>query len=489
MTKLKKVLGSLILGVVLSLNVGIICLADEGGVLSNPIGDIGSDVPVSVVDSSGNPVAHYNFLVPYNITCEEVGGQAIELASGGAYAGHISKVNDGAWQTHISGKKAGQQFWWEWNPMTLNSAKVSWLKNGFWKVGVGYQLQIDDNTGVCYVESNGLKAYVAAVPEAFFNFKPSDGGNFFEFASLNSQGILFDVVLKDGTIIHFVTGDAASSQHTNGGDSTGATGQDGVQIKNAPINTGYEAYKNLFHAFTSFHSFELWGVNNSCYRQFMSYYKIESNPVVAVRMYGTSLKNNDFKAVDGMGELSVKGGSPNLAGGNGLTGQTPGFTKGYYDEMDLAAWTNLSGESVISFKDRDSLNQSDLTSLYNWENNIANNKFSIIRLIRYIISFMGIMFIVWGSLLYLGYWFDRVNPIIPIRAVNMLTLGKLEVSPDESESTFKLTDVAKGKLKTINHTIAIEISLMAIAFGTMLVSGWAYRLIAMLIGFVTSRLS
>ena len=488
MIKLRKVLGALCLGVVLSLNVGTVCLADEGGALSNPIGDIGSDVPVSVVDSSGNPVAHYNFLVPYSVTCEDIGGQAIELSATGKYSSHMSKVNNGAWKTHIEGKKAGQQFLVEWNPLTLNRDDISWLKNGFWKVGVGYQLKTDDNTGVCYVESNGLKAYVAAIPEAFFNFRPSDGGNFFEFDSLNSQGILFDIILKDGTIIHFVTGDAASSEHTNGGDSTGATGQDGVQIKNAPLNTGYEAYKNLFHAFTSFHSFELWGVNNSCHKQFVSYYKIDSNPVVAVRMYGTSLKNNDFKVADGMGELSVKGGVPSLVGGNSLTGQTPGYTKGYYDEMDLAAWSYLSGESVIEFKDRSNLDQSDLTGLHNWESNIENNKFSLIKLIRYCISFIGIMFITWGSFFYLGYWFDRVNPILPIRVVNMMSFGKLEVTPDESECTFKLSDIGKGKLKTINHWVAIEIALMAIGFGTLLVSGWAYRLIAMLISFVTSRL-
>ena len=70
----------------------------------------------------------------------------------------------------------------------------------------------------------------------------------------------------------------------------------------------------------------------------------------------------------------------------------------------------------------------------------------------------------------------------------MMSFGKLEVTPDESECTFKLSDIGKGKLKTINHWVAIEIALMAIGFGTLLVSGWAYRLIAMLISFVTSRL-
>ena len=187
-----------------------------------------------------------------------------------------------------------------------------------------------------------------------------------------------------------------------------------------------------------------------------------------------------------MGELSVKGGVPNLSGGNGLTGQTQGYTKGYYDESDLAAWSYLNGEHVIEFNDRSDLNQSDLTGLHEWENNVKDNKFSFIRLLRYFISYMGIWFIAWGSFFYLGYWFDRINPIIPIRVVSFLSLGRLEVAPDEDECTYKLSGAGKGGLKTINHWVAVEISLTAIGFGTLLVSGWAYRLIAKLISFVTS---
>lgn len=87
---------------------------------------------------------------------------------------------------------------------------------------------------------------------------------------------------------------------------------------------------------------------------------------------------------------------------------------------------------------------------------------------------MGIWFIAWGSFFYLGYWFDRINPIIPIRVVSFLSLGRLEVAPDEDECTYKLSGAGKGGLKTINHWVAVEISLTAIGFGTLLVSGWAY---------------
>lgn len=487
----KRLFCILCVGMALFINSGVDVFADEGGqLLSDPIGDIGSDVPTSVVDNKGEPVAHYNYLIPYNVKCIDVGGYAtgVQFTPDCKYKWWSSYIDHNAWQEHISkASNVGQNFNVEWDGETVSNSYVS---NGTWKIGTTYQIQTDSNTGVNYIEANGLKAYVCAVPLAFFNFKPADG-NFMEPGTVISKGILFDMILKDGTVIHFVAGDAAGLQHTNGGefDENGnrVTGHDGLHLTYAPMKTGADKYRNLFHAAIHYHTFELWGKQGATSR-FKSYYGIDSNPVVAVRIYNTCLTNNNFQAANGMGELSVKGGVPNLSGGNGLTGQTQGYTKGYYDESDLAAWSYLNGESVIDFSDRSDLEQSDLTDLYNWENNIKSNKFSFTRLIRYIISFMGIMFITWGSFFYLGYWFDRINPIIPVRMVNFLSFGKLEVAPDENECTYKLTGSGKGTMRTINHAAALEIALTAVAFGTLIITGWAYKFIAWLIRFVTSRI-
>lgn len=72
--------------------------------------------------------------------------------------------------------------------------------------------------------------------------------------------------------------------------------------------------------------------------------------------------------------------------------------------------------------------------------------------------------------------------------VNFLSFGKLEVAPDENECTYKLTGSGKGTLRTINHAVALEIALTAVAFGTLIITGWAYKFIAWLIRFVTSRI-
>ena len=478
-------------GLVLLISSGVDVFADgnEGQLLSDPIGDIGEGVKPSVVNASdGEPVKHYNYLIPYNVTCEQVGGYAtsVKFNPDCEYIYWANYIDNNAWQEHISkASNVGQNFNIEWDGETKSN---DYLSNGTWKIGVTYQIKTDSNTNVNYIEANGLKAYICAVPLAFFNFKPSDG-DFMEPGTVISKGILFDMILKDGTIIHFVAGDAAGLQHTNGGEPNGSggyvTGHDGLHLTYAPMKEGADKYRNLFHAAIYYHTFELWGKEGAT-SKFKSYYNIQNNPVVAVRIYNTCLTNNNFKAANGMGELSVKGGVPNLSGGNGLTGQTQGYTKGYYDESDLAAWSYLNGEHVIEFNDRSDLNQSDLTGLHEWENNVKDNKFSFIRLLRYFISYMGIWFIAWGSFFYLGYWFDRINPIIPIRVVSFLSLGRLEVAPDEDECTYKLSGAGKGGLKTINHWVAVEISLTAIGFGTLLVSGWAYRLIAKLISFVTS---
>lgn len=463
MTKLKKILGSLVLGVVLSLNIGLVAFAD-GELMSEPFGDCGAKPTLA------EPAKYYDFLVPFTITRDQIGGWAITATSTGGNPVYVNRFN-----LENNTKRAQCKLGCEHSFNLQGHKGSSWL---------GHAVLVDSNTGAQYIEMNGLKMYIASLPSGLFNYSGRDKLGIHAWSMLSATGVLYDVVLKDGTVIHFATGDGAGNGHTNGGPPSQ---QDGVQYGFNELKQGQ--YKNIFHACDPMHTFEMFMAEGSNLSDFTNYYNIgDSNPVVAVRLWSATVKDGNFTVNEGCGELSFGGSSLNLQSGSGENSTNPQFLKGYYDEMDLAAWSYLSGESVIEFKDRSDLDQSDLTGLYNWENNIESNKFSLIRLIRYIISFMGIMFITWGSFFYLGYWFDRINPIIPVRMVNLLSFGKLEVAPDERECNFRMSDIGKGKLKTINHWIAVEIALMAIGFGTLLVSGWAYKLIAWLIRFVTSRI-
>lgn len=463
MFRLKKVLGALCLGVVLSLGMSFVVFAD-GELMSEPFGDCGAKPTLA------DPAKYYDFLIPFTVTREQIGGYAISATHVGGDPVYVNRFN---LDDNIARAKCNMGCEHSFNRQGTKSS--SWI---------GQTVLVDDNTGAQYIEMNGLKMYIASLPSGLFNYSGRDKLGIHAWSMLAATGVLYDIVLKDGTVIHFATGGATGNGHTNGGPPSQ---QDGVQYGFNELRQAQ--YKNIFHACDPMHTFELFMGEGRSLSEFTSYYNIsESNPVVAVRLWSATVKDGNFSVNEGCGELSFGGSSLNLSIGSGSESTSPQFIKGYYDEMDLAAWSYLSGESVIEFKDRSNLDQSDLTGLHNWESNIENNKFSLIKLIRYCISFIGIMFIIWGSFFYLGYWFDRVNPILPIRVVNMMSFGKLEVTPDESECTFKLSDIGKGKLRTINHWVAIEIALMAIGFGTLLVSGWAYRLIAMLISFVTSRL-
>lgn len=160
---------------------------------------------------------------------------------------------------------------------------------------------------------------------------------------------------------------------------------------------------------------------------------------------------------------------------------------GVWGEDELAAFSDMCEIDIhseyLQNALRSNLSQSELEGLVNWERNINNSKeeYGIIAFVRKCVAGFGIIMIIWAVLLYLGYWFDRINQFFYIDLVGFLTIGKLHIAPDEDECTYN----QKGaKSRTINHKAVIKICLFTIFIATLVITGIFYRLVGGFIDFV-----
>lgn len=172
--------------------------------------------------------------------------------------------------------------------------------------------------------------------------------------------------------------------------------------------------------------------------------------------------------------------------------QVGSLTACYYSEDQLSSFIKLHEENVQSaYLDnatRDNLNQSDLSNLANWEDNVTNSKkeYGFIAIMRIIVMWIGIIFTVYILLLYLAYWFDRINSIIDLDVLSILTFGKLHVAFDEKEANFSLGK--KQDRMTVRHRDILFICITGLIFGTLLITGTFYKLVAGLVNTILSKL-
>lgn len=161
--------------------------------------------------------------------------------------------------------------------------------------------------------------------------------------------------------------------------------------------------------------------------------------------------------------------------------------RGYYTEDQLSSYMRLQeiniDEKYIEAAKRESLAQSELEGLVNWERNVSFSKEEdgFMHTLRVLTMLIGIFFIVWSILMYVAYWFDKLNTILPFELLSILTLGNLQISGDESNHCFHIG--SKGK-KAVNHKNIVFICVVSIAFGTLLITGVFYIVVASFVNFV-----
>lgn len=155
---------------------------------------------------------------------------------------------------------------------------------------------------------------------------------------------------------------------------------------------------------------------------------------------------------------------------------------GLWTESDLARYSSLI-EKPLNFKTREQLNEEQLKGIIDWKNNIKYSKVDKnVNHLRVITIWIGIAFLVYIVLLYLAFWFDKINNFIELNFLLILSGGNLMVSPEEHECTFPKrasgttemgfsVHVIHVQPRTVNHKTMVGICIIGLIFGVSVITG------------------
>ena len=159
-------------------------------------------------------------------------------------------------------------------------------------------------------------------------------------------------------------------------------------------------------------------------------------------------------------------------------------SNGLMDESQFVAFEHLT-QLNLSFPDRDLLSDEEIYNMELWKNDLDAKSESLpARILRWFAMLFAIVLMSWSLLFYLAYWFDRVNNLIQVDMLRLITFGKLTVSPTEEECTFSVRELAKGECRTVNNRKALEIVALCLAFGFLIISGVGFIWIRKFITFM-----
>jgi len=253
-------------------------IANDGQAMDYPYCDSGAES--TYTDKDGDDLVYYDVAVPYKLKVSDVGGIAIGVESiKPAYRYDSSyKCSYGTYADSHLGCKI----------LTENKKlRYSLAPKG-----------IDAETGLPVYEAFGTKLYGIALGAGYLpDFVEDLGFHSYNYHTMTHEGVLCDLYLTDGTIIHCVVCDAIGRGHSNarglhdGWTATSvSTAQDGVRYKMS--NLRMPQYKYFVHA-ASCHSVEIFGDGN----KFMKHFGIRGdgsgNAIAYVRIYGANLAESD----------------------------------------------------------------------------------------------------------------------------------------------------------------------------------------------------
>ena len=427
--------------------------------------------------SSFKGAKYYDTAIPYNLTHDEVGGCSIEGTTPMNGYGGLFVMKDEVRKFKIGGTVQQMNGGSSWK--VPNRAGGSFDNS---KVEYG----TDPDTGARILkDSNGVEYYLMAIQGIHFNAADA----FFPFSAA-FLGQVVDIILTDGTVIHMVATEANSNNHTNGTvDGSSTETVDGILVVD---ELKMEQYRNLFQACNA-GQIEL--INTGA-TKFAEKYNIGTgegqNRIMYYRMYNFKADNapepasEDVKGLDY--KLKVDG--QTVGSGTEEEQEVVEFSQtGLFEETHYVKW-KAQEEWIAYMAQLEDMNDGDIYEVENWKNDLdkADSEGILIRGGRFISILFGILFEVWMMLIYLSYWFDRLNNFFDFSVLSILTFGRLRISPDESECTFSMTDLGKGEKRTVNHKKILEVCIIGLAFGALIVSGAIFSILQGLVNKVLSWL-
>lgn len=426
----------------------------------------------SGLPSSFEGAEYYDVAMPYNLTAFDVGGWCYDAANK-AYVLPESKLK----KIKISANTC-TEYGFSRSLKELNSGWGTPSK--------------DKDTGCTVVEKNGVKFFIMAVQK--YQYNTDTANKWFGGFNSNSNGYLIDVILTDGTVIHFIKGDSNAPQHTNGGAS--GKGQDKATDKNPNYVGQWWAFKPAklkqyanIYGLSSCNSIEIWGDGNKFAKHFNLGSGDNQNRIAYYRIYNVKVGSNFKPVSNDVKSVSYKLGNVKItsSGSGGKSTVSEGVNlkqTGKYVESDFVNVDYLI-ESDIELPDQENITDKQLKDVIEWKKNVEYEKEDvIIKFLRTVVMFCGIIFIVWMLLIYLCYWMDRINNIIDVAFLPIVTFGRLRVSPEEFECTFNPKDFSKGQAQTVNHRVVLSICLIGVFFAVLIITGNLYKLINFVIRWI-----
>lgn len=346
-----------------------------------------------LVSSFAN-VEYVDCAVPYAITVKELGGtystdllQCHEWfttmsasAMGGVYD-FKSSLSYGYGSSNV-----GDIGNWEgdYSSVVLNNCNAD-LKALYPNLAI----QREDGSGANYVEVNGIRYYMAAIGRYFWNCEAlGEGYDWLEEA----RGSIFDVILTDGQVFHFIMADAIATEHCvrDGGKISFykcvSTNHEDCRQTAQVCTTTFSSmikpyYKGIIHA-TGAQLLELWyGSTSQGYsdgtvsNQPIMKYMSENNAHIAyIRRYNLTIADLDKVQLNigvpkGASWHMIYSANSSQAQALNYIGNVLAVRAGYSEEkinsLVRLAESNLTGQ--IAKVHTDNLQGDELTSIYNWE--------------------------------------------------------------------------------------------------------------------------
>lgn len=312
------------------------------------------------------------------------------------------------------------------------------------------------------------------------------------------RGGIIDAICADGTVIHLVAVDENASEHTNGGVGGGS-----VKLKNYHNIASAQTGNNLEVVWSGTKASSLIGNSAQLRGTKKPIKNIEDNPIVAYRVYNTNLNRikqgkdkysstasktfvSKVGALDGG---NIPTGSSSTSGGKSAKQQAAdALAANKLTESSYASKTVLNETSLV-FTDISDYSADEVYNLKSWQEDISEGTIEdwLIRGGRIFVLLFGILVIIWMVFIYIAYWFDRINNILDIELLPIITLGKLVKSPDEKSCTYNVRDLAKGEKRTINNKNLMVLVISGIIIGCLIVSGTLFSILMGIVTWVTEQ--
>lgn len=458
---------------------------NDGMIQDNPYGKNESIPPTY------QGVDYYDVYLPYAQTYGEVGGWA---------------TSGTAWSTEM---------WVMQRKDTLYSADKIMTERDMC-TEYGYSHRLTDGTGSKFLshddvdncvlqDKSGNKLYVIAPPFIVSNVdttalkpqdrslcsaNPSKGGYFAGQGGSLCQYL--DVIFTDGTVWTCVVGDAAATQHTNGGAYQNDTmAIDGVyyQFDNTILDK-HIPYASCFQA-AGGNCVEIWGKDlsalmnkyNLCtWGQFEKSTKPSLNEttwnhVAYYRMYNAKLGDNMKLNVSEAKDVAYSLGKVTFAKGvntgsgkeevaftvNGMTG----YDEAYFVDPEVKPF-----ENNILLLGNDSLTCYEKEQLYYWKQNLSLKAEQQAKSVpRVILMVVAIAIIFYALTLLVFHQMDILNSFVDIEFLGMITMKKMKAVRAEdlkgNSNTMKFTE---GKYKvngvwyvTLREILTVDVALISIS--------------------------